>query len=146
MRKSTRWNRSDSSALDAMVMAPALPYMGDSGVVNKANNPPPSRAKVDTGVSNHAEDSGRVNLKDAQTLGIWNLMKQADDPSHVSYLYRQYRDSKHCSVPKEHLRRMRDVMVSDMKEKEKETTSRRKQKQVGHNVPRWDQLQIRRGA
>jgi hypothetical protein len=129
-----------------MVMAPALPNLSGSGVRNKDNNPAPSKAKVDTGVANHTEGPGRVNLGDAQTLGIWNLMKQADDPSHVAHLYRQYRDSKHCSVPKDHLRRMRDVMVSDMHENERNSPTRKKQKQVGHNVPWWDQLQIRRGA
>lgn len=148
MRKSTRWNRSDGAALDEMVMAPSLPFLGDKGVKSLDNNPPPSKAKVDTGVSDHAEDNSRINLKDAQTLGIWNLMKQADDPSHVSHLYRQYRDSKYCAVPKEHLRRMRDVMISDMREHEKNSPSRKKQTQIGRNAPTWNdpQLHIRRGA
>jgi hypothetical protein len=146
MRNSTRWNRSEPNVLDAMVLAPALPYLGNQGVSNKENNPSPSRAKVDTGES--FSESTRLNLSDPQTLGIWNLMKQADDPSHVSHLYRQYRDSKHCSVPKEHLRRMRDVMVSDMREQEKSSPSRKKQTQVGRNAPTWNspQFHIRRGA
>jgi hypothetical protein len=118
------------------------------GVQNKDNNPSPSLAKVDTGVSNHNEGMTRVDLKNAQALGIWNLMKNADDPSHVSHLYRQYKGSKHCSVPKDQLRRMRDVMISDMKEQNKTSSKPRKQTQVGRNAPTWNdpQLQIRRGA
>ena len=148
MRKSTRWNRSAPHELDAMVMEPALPYLGDRGVSNKDNNPPPSRAKVDTGVSDHSEDRSRINLKDSQTLGIWNMFKNCDDPSHVAHTYRQYRDSKYCAVPKEHLRRMRDVMIADMREHERQSSSRKKQKQTGRNIPTWNdpQFHIRRGA
>jgi hypothetical protein len=146
MRKSTRWNRSEPSALDAMVLAPALPYLGDKGVSNKDNNPQPSKSKVDTGES--FSESTRVNLADPQTLGVWNMMKNADDPSHVAFIYRSQCNSKHCSIPKEHLRRMRDVMIADMRENEKNSSSRRKQTQVGRNAPTWNdpQLQIRRGA
>lgn len=150
MRKSTRWNRSAPHELDAMVMEPALPNLRPMGVKNKDNNPPPSHAKVDTGVSNHSEeeDMVKVNLKDPQTLGIWNMFRNADDPSHVSHLYRQYKDSKYCAVPKNQLRRMRDVMIQDMRENEKKSANRRKQTQVGRNAPQWNdpQLHIRRGA
>jgi hypothetical protein len=146
MRKSTRWNRSEPHALDAMVMAPALPYLGDKGVSNKDNNPRPSQSKVDTGES--FSEPKRLSLADPQTLAIWNFFKNADDPSHVAHIYRQYRDSKYSTVPREHLRRMRDVMIADMRENEKNSSSRRKQTQVGRNAPTWNdpQLQIRRGA
>ena len=146
MRKSTRWNRSEPHALDAMVMAPALPYLGDQGVKNKDNNPPPSQSKVDTGES--FTEPKRLSLGDPQTLAIWNFFKNADDPSHVSHIYRQYRDSKYCAVPKEHLRRMRDTMISDMREHEKTAKKPRRQIQVGNNAPTWNdpQLHIRRGA
>lgn len=149
MRTSTRWNRSPSHELDAMVMAPALPFLRPMGVHNADNNPPPSHSKVDTGVSNHAEgDMVRVNLADQQTLGIWNMFKTADDPSHVSHLYRNYKDSKYCSVPKDQLRRMRDVMIADMKEQNSKSDKPRKQTQVGNNAPTWNdpKLHIRRGA
>ena len=132
-----------------MVMAPALPNLRSSGVQSSNNNPEPSKAKVDTGVSNHSEEEMvRVNLADPQTLGVWNMFKNADDPSHVSFLYHNYKNSKHCSVPKNQLRRMRDVMISDMKEKNKESDKPRKQTQVGRNAPTWNdpQLHIRRGA
>jgi len=133
-----------------MVMAPALPNLRPMGVRSADNNPPPSKAKVDTGVSNHAEneDMVSVDLKDQQALGIWNMFKLAEDPSHVSHLYRQYRDSKSCSVPKNHLRRMRDVMIADMKEKNQEAKNPRRQTQRGKNAPTWNdpQLHIRRGA
>ena len=90
----------------------------------------------------------RVNLADPETLGIWNMFKNADDPSHVSHLYRSYGGSKHCSVPKNQLRLMRDVMINDMKEHEKNSPNRRKQTQVGRNAPTWNspQLHIRRSA
>ena len=149
MRTSTRWNRSAPHELDAMVMAPALHYLGNSGVRNADNNPEPSKAKVDTGVSNHTEGGmTRVNLSDPQSLAIWNYFRNADDPSHVSHIYRQYRDSKYCEVPKNHLRRMRDVMITDMRENEAKAKKRRKQTQVGRNAPTWNHpsLQIRRGA
>jgi hypothetical protein len=128
-----------------MVMAPALPYLGGKGVKNKDNNPPPSQSKVDTGVS---FSESRLNLGDPQTLGVWNAMKNADDPSHVAFIYRSHCNSKYCSVPKEHLRRMRDVMVSDMREHEKNSKKPRKQTQVGNNAPTWNspELHIRRGA
>lgn len=147
MRKSTRWNRSPSHELDAMVMAPALPNLRPMGVQNEDNNPEPSKAKVDTGVS-FSEEFVRADLSNMEQLGIWNAFKQADDPSHVCHLYRSYRDSKHCNIPKNVLRRMRDVMISDMKEQEAKTTRPRKQTQVGRNAPSWNdpQLQIRRGA
>jgi hypothetical protein len=129
-----------------MVMAPALPYLGDQGVKSIDNNPPPSKAKVDTGES--FSEPGRLNLSNPQTLGIWNLMKQADDPSHVSYIYRSHCDSKYCSVPKEHLRLMRDTMIRDMREHEAQAKKPRRQTQVGRNAPTWNDpsLQIRRGA
>jgi len=119
------------------------------GVQSDDNNPEPSKAKVDTGVSNHSEEEMvRVNLADPQILGIWNMFKNADDPSHVSHLYRNYRASKYCTVPKNQLRRMRDVMISDMKEQNKQSEKPRKQTQVGRNAPTWNdpQLHIRRGA
>lgn len=149
MRKSTRWNRSDGATLDAMVMAPALPNLRPMGVQNADNNPPPSKAKVDTGVSNHAEaEAVRVNLGDQQALGIWNMFKGADDPSHVAHIYRSYKNSKYCAVPKDQLRRMRDVMIADMKEHERNSDKGKKQKQTGRNIPTWNdpQLHIRRGA
>jgi hypothetical protein len=147
MRKSTRWNRSAPHELDAMVMAPALPYLGDEGVSNRDNNPSPSKAKVDTGES-FSESPKRLNFDDAQTLGIWNMFKNCDDPSAVAHTYRNYRDSKYCTVPKEHLRQMRDTMIRDMREHEAQSKRPRKQTQVGNNAPTWNspQLHIRRGA
>jgi hypothetical protein len=90
----------------------------------------------------------RADLSNQEQLGIWNMFKGADDPSHVCHLYRSYKNSKYCSVPHNVLRRMRDVMISDMKEQEAKTKKPRRQTQVGHNAPTWNdpQLQIRRGA
>ena len=146
MRKSTRWNRSEPHVLDEMVLAPALPYLGDQGVSNKDNNPTPSKAKVDTGES--FSEPKRLSLADPQTLAIWNFFKNADDPSHVAHLYRSNCQSKYCSVPKEHLRLMRDTMIRDMRENEAKAQKPRRQTQVGNNAPTWNdpQLHIRRGA
>jgi hypothetical protein len=70
-------------------------------------------------------------LSHPQALGIWNLMLQSDDPSEVAHRYRNYRDSEYCSVPKEHLRAMRDTMITSMREANKKDTKPRKEKKKG---------------
>jgi hypothetical protein len=70
-------------------------------------------------------------LKDSQALGIWNMMLQCDDPSDVSHKYRSYRDSNRCSVPREHLRAMRDAMITSMREENKKDMKPRKEKKAG---------------
>ena len=88
-------------------------------------------------------------LSDSQALGVWNMMLQCDDPSDVSHKYRSYRDSKHCSVPRQHLRSMRDTMITAMREANREDPNPRKEKKAGvhydrghlHNSPG-----IRKGA
>ena len=131
-----------------MVMAPALPYLGNSGVANNDNNPEPSKAKVDTGVSFSETDVVKADLNDMQQLGIWNMMKNADDPSHVAQMYRSHCNSKYCTVPKPILRHMRDTMIKDMREHERNSPKPRKQTQIGRNAPHWNdpKLHIRRGA
>lgn len=77
-------------------------------------------------------------LSDPQALGVWNLCLQADDPSEVSHLYRSFRDSKHCSVPRQHLRAMRDAMINAMREENKKDPHPRKEKKAGvhyHRMP-----------
>ena len=71
------------------------------------------------------------SLSDAQALGVWNMMLQNDDPSDVAHTYRSFRDSKHCSVPREHLRAMRDAMITSMREANKEDPNPRKEKKKG---------------
>ena len=70
-------------------------------------------------------------LRDPQALGIWNLCLQADDPSEVAHWYRSYRDSPHCSVPRENLRSMRDTMITAMREANREDPNPRKEKKKG---------------
>ena len=70
-------------------------------------------------------------LADAQALGVWNMMLQADDPSVVAFRYCSYRDSEHCSVPREKLRAMRDTMVTAMRESNRLDPSPRKEKKKG---------------
>ncbi len=70
-------------------------------------------------------------LSDPQALGVWNLCLQADDPSEVSHLYRSFRDSKHCSVPRQHLRAMRDAMITAMREANKQDPKPRVEKKKG---------------
>jgi hypothetical protein len=77
-------------------------------------------------------------LSDPQALGVWNLCLQADDPSEVSHWYRSFRDSKHCTVPREHLRAMRDTMITSMRESNKLDSHPRKEKKKGkhyHTYP-----------
>ena len=88
-------------------------------------------------------------LADPQAMGIWNMMLRGDDPSDVAHTYRMYRDSKHCSVPRQHLRSMRDTMITAMREANREDPNPRKEKKAGvhydrghlHNSPG-----IRKGA
>jgi len=78
------------------------------------------------------------SLANAQALGVWNLCLQADDPSEVAHWYRSYRDSDHCSVPREHLRAMRDTMITAMRESNREDPNPRKEKKKGkhyHTYP-----------
>ena len=77
-------------------------------------------------------------LKDPQALGVWNMMLQNDDPSDVSHTYRNFRDSGHCTVPREHLRAMRDTMIMAMREANREDPKPRKEKKKGthyHHYP-----------
>jgi hypothetical protein len=70
-------------------------------------------------------------LKEAQALGIWNMMLQADDPSEVCRWYRTYRDSDHCAVPQKNLRAMRDTMITAMREANRKDPKPRKEKKLG---------------
>jgi hypothetical protein len=70
-------------------------------------------------------------LADAQALGVWNMMLQADDPGEVCRWYRTYRDSDHCTVPREKLRKMRDTMVEAMREANRKDGKPRKEKKAG---------------
>ena len=70
-------------------------------------------------------------LGDSQALGVWNMMLQNDDPSDVAHTYRSFRDSKYCSVPREHLRAMRDAMITSMREANREDPNPRKEKKKG---------------
>ena len=70
-------------------------------------------------------------LSDAQALGVWNMMLRSSDPSEVSHIYRSYRDSNYCTVPKKDLRSMRDTMIICMREENKKDPSPRKEKKKG---------------
>jgi hypothetical protein len=87
-------------------------------------------------------------LADAQALGIWNLVLQCDDPSDVAYRYRSYRDSPHCTVPREKLRAMRDAMITSMRESNKNDKNPRKEKQSGVHYDKHNDghVRMRRGA
>ena len=75
-------------------------------------------------------------LADPQALGIWNLCLRADDPSEVAHLYRSFRDSKTCSVPRQSLRAMRDVMISAMRSENQKDPKPRKEKKAGIHYDR----------
>ena len=70
-------------------------------------------------------------LSDIQALAIWNMVLRADNPSDVAHTYRAYRDSEHCSVPREKLRAMRDTMITSMRESNRLDPKPRKEKQAG---------------
>jgi hypothetical protein len=84
----------------------------------------PDRAEIEAKLSKDI-------LRDPQTLGVWNMMLQNDDPSDVSHTYRSFRDSKHCTVPREHLRAMRDTMITSMREANRKDPNPRKEKKKG---------------
>jgi len=63
-------------------------------------------------------------------------MLQSDDPSEVARWYRSYRDSDHCTVPREKLRAMRDTMITSMREANKKDPNPRKEKQAGVHYDR----------
>ena len=75
-------------------------------------------------------------LSDAQCMGIWNMMLRADDPSDVAHTFRSYRDSDHCTVPRQKLRAMRDTMITAMREANKKDPNPRKEKQAGVHYDR----------
>ena len=87
-------------------------------------------------------------LSHPQALGIWNMMLQADDPSDVSHKYRSYRDSEHCSVPREHLRAMRDTMITAMRESNAKDPHPRKEKRMGTHYDAYNdgRQRMRTGA
>jgi hypothetical protein len=70
-------------------------------------------------------------LSNAQALGVWNMMLRGDDPSDIAHTYRSYRDSKYCEVPRDHLRAMRDAMVTSMREANRKDSNPRKEKKKG---------------
>lgn len=75
-------------------------------------------------------------LKDPQALGVWNMMLRSSDPSEVSHLYRSYRDSDRCSVPRESLRSMRDTMINAMRSENQKDPHPRKEKKAGVHYDR----------
>jgi len=77
-------------------------------------------------------------LSNAQALGVWNMMLRSSDPSEVSHIYRSYRDSNHCTVPKKDLRSMRDTMIICMREENKKDPSPRKEKKAGIHYNRYN--------
>ena len=77
-------------------------------------------------------------LSDAQAVGVWDMIMRCDDPSEVSHLYRSYRDSDRCTLPRETLRHMRDVMVNDMREQNRKDAKPRVQTQVGRNTASYN--------
>jgi hypothetical protein len=84
----------------------------------------PDRSEIEEKLSKHI-------LADPQALGVWNMMLRGDDPSDVAHTYRSFRDSKHCTVPREHLREMRDAMITSMREANKKDPKPRKEKKKG---------------
>jgi hypothetical protein len=84
----------------------------------------PDRSEIETKLPNGI-------LKDPQALGVWNMMLRGDDPSDIAHTYRSFRDSSHCTVPREHLRAMRDTMISSMREANREDPNPRVEKKKG---------------
>lgn len=88
------------------------------------------------------------SLGDSQALAIWNFLLRCDDPSDVSHMYRSFRDGKHCDVPKETLRAMRDTMITSMREMNKKDSNPRVETQRGRNTSAYNdgRLPMRTGS
>ena len=88
-------------------------------------------------------------LDDAQSLGVWNMILRASDPSEVAHLYRSYRDSKQCEIPRKSLRAMRDTMINCMRESNRADEKPRKEKQKGRHYQDYEKTwhaPMRKGA
>jgi hypothetical protein len=88
-----------------------------------------------------SELEGRLpsgTLSVPQAMGVWNMMLQADDPSEVCRWYRTYRDSDHCTLPREQLRAMRDTMITAMRESNRQDPKRRTEKRKGTHYPNYE--------
>jgi hypothetical protein len=84
----------------------------------------PDRSEIEQKLSKHI-------LSDPQALGVWDMMLRGDDPSDVAHTYRSFRDSKHCTVPREHLREMRNTMITAMREANRQDPKPRVEKKKG---------------
>jgi len=74
-------------------------------------------------------------FKDSQATVVWNMMLQSDDPSEVCRWFRTYRDSPHCNVPREDLRKMRDAVIAGMRESNKEDVKPRLERKMNSHYP-----------
>ena len=77
-------------------------------------------------------------LSHPQAYGVWSIFLQCDDPSDVAHKFRSYRDSDYCSIPREQLRDMRDVMIVGMREANKASTKPLKEKQKGRHYADYE--------
>lgn len=79
-------------------------------------------------------------LDSSQATGVWNMILQSDDPSEVCRWYRSYRDSPHCTVPREKLRAMRDTMIQSMREANRNEANPRKEKKKNKHYPDYENM------
>lgn len=90
--------------------------------------PLPSREKLE-------ERLPPGTLSDSQCAAVWSFLLRCSDPSEVAHTFRAYRDSPHCTVPREKLRAMRDVIISGMREYNKLLSKPNKEKRRGVHYP-----------
>lgn len=77
-------------------------------------------------------------LDHPQAYGVWSIFLQCDDPSDVAHKFRSYRDSSHCSIPREKLRGMRDTMILGMRESNRASAKPLKEKQKGRHYSDYE--------
>lgn len=95
--------------------------------------PKPNRAKLE-------EALPPGTLSDTQCSAVWSFLLRCSDPSEVAHTFRAYRDSPHCSVPREKLRAMRDVLIAGMREVNRASSNPRKEKRKGTHYPDYFEM------
>lgn len=79
-------------------------------------------------------------ISDSQCSAVWSFLLRCSDPSEVAHTFRAYRDSPHCTVPREKLRAMRDTLIVAMREANKNSAKPLKERQKNRHYPDYFEM------